>query len=337
MGTQSPDGTRAEATGEPIRSMSAARARRTLIATCGGLKAARASAPGERWRTFLERAYSHGVPFAERTGCATSLAVVAVALIGWVDYVTGVELRVFPLYFLPLTWVARHGRAPALALATVASAAWLLSNYAAGRSYSHPGILAFNLIAQAAAFALVAWLTASLHRSLRRERELSRVDPLTGLFNLRAFGELSEREVADCKRRAKAITVAYIDIDDFKKVNEALGHRGGDDALRRVGETLLATVRTHDIAARIGGDEFVLLLPDTDEGGARTVLERLRGELTRAFEGQSFRVTASVGAVVFVQAPSSLEEMLQGADRLMYEAKVSGKNRFHLQRVDGGE
>jgi diguanylate cyclase (GGDEF)-like protein len=127
--------------------------------------------------------------------------------------------------------------------------------------------------------------------------------------------------------------LAYIDVDDFKKVNDTLGHAGGDAVLRSVGGYLAGAVRHEDVAARLGGDEFAVLLVETDDAGTRSFLERARAAVAKHLLREARPVTLSIGAVVFSVPPASVDELLSQADALMYRAKAAGKNRFEVEVV----
>jgi diguanylate cyclase (GGDEF)-like protein len=128
------------------------------------------------------------------------------------------------------------------------------------------------------------------------------------------------------RREGQVTAVLFLDLDDFKVVNDTYGHQAGDQLLRLVGVYLLRRLRSVDTAARLGGDEFVVLLPQTaSQAGASTISE-LKIGIARELKEQGFDVGISAGVVTFRNAPDSVDEMLQAADRLMYEAKRAGKN-----------
>lgn len=265
--------------------------------------------------------------------CVASVGALALTLlVAWVDYATGMELNIEPLYFLPVSLAAWHGGVTSASVVSAVSAtAWIVSNEAAGLTYSSPEIWLANMATQLVVFAAVGLLIAYLRQRVTFEEWSSRHDELTGLPNSRAFQERAELELARARRYGGPLTAAYIDLDNFKAVNDRHGHRAGDAALRTVASLLRSSARASDMAARIGGDEFVVLMPDTDDEGARALLERLRAELESAFAKQNVPVSASIGAVSFVALPDSVEQLLCAADDCMYAAKRAGKN---LVRVD---
>ena len=265
----------------------------------------------------------------------TAAAFGGMLLVGAVDYASGVEYRVFPLYFAPLSLAAWSlGRSGAVLAAAMAAVCWLAANYFAGLRFSHIFVWIVNFTTQAVAFLTVALLIASVRRALERERVLSRTDSLTQLLNARAFYEDAARVLALARRHRHPVTLAYIDLDDFKKVNDSLGHAGGDHVLRRVADTFTRSVRATDLIARLGGDEFAMLLPQTDGDGAKAMLERVRFDVETTFAHSQPPVTASIGAMSFDDPPATIEDVVRQADLLMYKVKLSGKNRVSLERAE---
>ncbi|MDP1571683.1 MAG: GGDEF domain-containing protein [Vicinamibacterales bacterium] len=259
------------------------------------------------------------------------LSALVTLLVGFLDYQTGIEYRVFPFYFLPISFAAWYaGRSGALTTAVVGAASWLVFNYLGGLRYSHVSVWAVNLVTQGTALALVGWLIATVRAALARETLLSRTDPMTGLLNSRAFGEAVRRELAFARRQGQPLTLAFTDIDGFKAVNDRWGHRVGDDVLCRVAAAVRETLRATDIAARLGGDEFAVLLPATSSEGAGVLLERLRSQVAAGVSTEAGSVTLSIGAITCVDGAADLDSLLQQADRAMYAAKASGKDRVRL-------
>ncbi len=264
------------------------------------------------------------------------LVVGGVLLIAITDFSSGVEVRTFPLYYVPISLAAwYYARAGAVSVSALCALAWLASNQLAGLEYSHPAIWVANTIVQGTSFVTVGLLVASLHAALARERTLSRTDPLCALLNSRAFYEESDRLLALCRRGRRPVTLAYLDLDNFKAVNDRFGHKAGDEVLRAVAKGLQSSIRSADLGARLGGDEFAILLPELSADAVRKTLERLRDTLRQASVDPSGAVTVSMGAVTFLEAPADVETMVQAADSVMYSAKSDGKDRLHLQIISG--
>jgi diguanylate cyclase (GGDEF)-like protein len=271
----------------------------------------------------------------ERTAFVWIGGGLGIVLIGGVDYFSGIELRVFPLYYVPISLVAWHrGRRGAVIVAVLCAMSWFASNALAGLRFSYAGFWAANTLVQGLSFATVGLLIATLRRALMHERALSRVDPLTALLNTRAFYEEARRLLALCRRKQRPITVAYIDLDNFKAINDRYGHQAGDDLLCRVAGRLRASIRPSDILARLGGDEFAVMLPEVNPHEAAAAVERLRSLLADTLASSPIPITGSIGGVTFITAPDDVEYMVRQADSRMYVAKRMGKNRIHLEVAD---
>ena len=158
------------------------------------------------------------------------------------------------------------------------------------------------------------------------------------VYNRRAFIELASLELARAQRYQRFLSLAFLDIDDFKQVNDRDGHAEGDHLLAKVADTLRRNLRAFDIVARFGGDEFVVLLPEADDEAAELVLEKLQIAL-RAATHKRWRVGYSIGAVTIEGPHTTLDQLIQSADRLVYEAKRAGKGRLRHQhlRPNGSE
>jgi len=170
-----------------------------------------------------------------------------------------------------------------------------------------------------------------------REKELeymASVDPMTKLYNRRYFSEIGESILKLAKRKKQFVSIVMLDIDDFKKVNDTYGHKIGDDVIISVANTMHNISRDSDIACRFGGEEFILLLPDTDINGALIIAQKIRKtiEITKinVDENRKINVTVSVGVAV-VDIDKKLETSIQKVDAKLYKAKENGKNRVEYK------
>jgi diguanylate cyclase (GGDEF)-like protein len=250
-----------------------------------------------------------------------------VAVIGYIDHLTGAEISFSIFYLLPVAFAFWQGGLwPGVATAAAGAAAWLIADLSAGHQYSRDIIPYWNALMRGLIFFTVGILLVRLKRALERETHLATRDALTGIGNWRHFEVVAGRELGRAKRSGKPISVAYIDLDDFKMVNDSQGHQAGDALLVSVASVLQQSVRTIDCVARLGGDEFIVLMPETEQNGARAVVARIRKMLEQTLEEGKWSSTLSVGLVTFAGVPASIDEMIRKADDLMYSAKKGGKD-----------
>jgi diguanylate cyclase (GGDEF)-like protein len=156
------------------------------------------------------------------------------------------------------------------------------------------------------------------------------MDFLTGIYNRRHFIESAEREIARSKRYKSMMTVAILDIDWFKEINDQFGHAAGDEVIKGIADNCRETIRGTDILGRIGGEEFAMILIETDLEDSFAVAERLRKRIEShvfKFDGQTTRCTVSIGISAIFPEKDDLETIMKRADAALYEAKQSGRNR----------
>lgn len=250
--------------------------------------------------------------------------IIGVALVAAADYLTGDEGAFGLFYLLPVTFVVWFvGERAGIGISCVSALAWHIANNAA---FANPLILYWNSATRLGFFIVVAFLLSRLKNALERESALSRTDFLTGAFNSRAFSEVGMAEILRARRHGRPFTVVYIDLDNFKTVNDTLGHSVGDTLLRQVVDTLKRNVRATDLVARLGGDEFAVLLPETNGDSAKALVSKLREYLLSEMQKDGWPVTFSVGVLTYVSPPGNVDEMIRVADVLMYEVKKNGKN-----------
>jgi diguanylate cyclase (GGDEF)-like protein len=164
-------------------------------------------------------------------------------------------------------------------------------------------------------------------RSLALAEFRAFTDALTGLPNKRAVQDTIKRTAAHAARTAAPLSAILLDLDHFKQINDSYGHGRGDDVLAAVGTTLAATVRTSDFAGRLGGDEFIVLLPDTDAAGAALVAEKIRSAIAEiTVSGVEQEITASLGIASIPEHAGEGEQLVRSADRALYVAKTNGRN-----------
>lgn len=258
--------------------------------------------------------------FARRTSAAIlAMALVMAALIGWIDFATGVYLSFALFYLVPVGLTTVYaGRAYGLTIAVICATVGLIGDVSNGGAHALYPV--WNAATRLGVFVVVVVVLALLRTAHQTERRLARTDPLTGVANFRWFEEEAQREMYSSRRYGGPLSLIYLDLDDFKKINDERGHAAGDEVLRAVASALRASLRPTDLVARIGGDEFVVLLPHTDQVGAERAIERAHDRL--ATTGVAF----SVGIIQLDKAVGSIDDLVGKADARMYEAKHA-KNR----------
>jgi diguanylate cyclase (GGDEF)-like protein len=255
------------------------------------------------------------------------LGSLLITALGVLDYMTGPDLSLFIFYLVPVslaTWFA--GPAAGIALSVLSAVAWSLADTLSFHADRHAAVPYWNLFMELSSFFLASSVLAGLRSSMEREQKLGRIDYLTGAVNSRYFAELADREIQRALRYRHIFTAAYLDLDNFKTVNDNKGHQEGDRVLKLVVSTIFDSVRTTDIVARLGGDEFIILLPETDSDMARTAIEKIREKLLALMTANNWPVTFSFGLVTFDSAPQSVHHLVKLTDAVMYEVKNSGKN-----------
>ena len=246
-------------------------------------------------------------------------------MIGFCDMMTSSELSLSVLYLVPVAIVAwwRPGWRP-YAAATAGVFVSVADDLARATHYSHPAYLFWQNAIRLVFLLVVAFLIVKLRRAYVALEEAARRDPLTGLLNRRGFAEESEREWLRMVRTGHPLTVVYLDLNDFKQVNDNLGHAAGDEVLCAVAREL-SNLRATDVAVRLGGDEFGVLMPATDLDAAHAAMERAQLRLGTAFLQQRWPVTLSIGMVCTSSAEVSLEALERAADEAMYAVKCRRK------------
>jgi diguanylate cyclase (GGDEF)-like protein len=215
--------------------------------------------------------------------------------------------------------------------------------FLAGASFVELASLAFvgALTAQFAPVVLVAYITtmfsADIRYVLQRAKLLSELDELTGLFNMRGFAIAADRLFGQALRYARPASVLMIDLDNLKAVNDAYGHDAGNRLLRHTANALRAELRYTDVPARYGGDEFIVLLPETPPRGALDVAERIRKAMADRpldMDARKIASSVSIGVACFPDDGRTLDALATRADRALYEAKQKGRNCVFRYRAE---
>jgi diguanylate cyclase (GGDEF)-like protein len=260
-------------------------------------------------------------------------AIAIVLSLGLFRSISEAEYALASAVLVPIvgvTWIS--GRRGGFVLTAIGMAAWIIADLVSGRHFSASWIPFANGATRLATYSFVVIVVASLHEGLLRERELASHDPLTGLLNRREFDDRGTAEVERSRRYGHPVAVAFIDLDNFKQINDRLGHAVGDKVLQSVASALHDSSRASDLVGRIGGDEFAVLLPELDRAAAHDLGTRIASGLGSALAPFS-PVSASIGIAWFAAADVDFPSMLCAADALMYQIKSAGKNdvqvRYH--------
>lgn len=273
-------------------------------------------------------------PYPQRLIVSVALGLAMLILLA--DTFTVPELNFSIFYLGPVTlatWYVSTRSGVVLASASVLI--WFTAEFSQGSAYVYAFTPYWNAVVRLGVFLIFVLLFAWLRDRLRHAERLATTDHLTHLTNGFAFRVLVDKEIQRSRRYGYPITLAYVDLDDFKLTNDRWGHLTGDEVLRTVAKTLQGGLRSFDVVARLGGDEFAIMLPNTSEEVAGPILGRLQLHLLEAMQERTWPVTASIGAVTFVTPPTTVNVMLHRADELMYTVKNEGKNQIKHLVADG--
>lgn len=256
------------------------------------------------------------------------VCLVLTGFVGLVDDLIGPETTMTLFYVVPISLASWYGsRSMGLTITIIAIATLTTAEILAGRHYSQMYLQVWNNLARFGLLTLISYLVASLRERFDVEKNLAETDPLTAAYNGRAFRQRAATEIHRLERYRRPFTVAYLDVDDFKKVNDIHGHAAGDELLKKVVSAIQPCVRELDIVARLGGDEFAILFVDTPLPGAAEAMEKIQARLRMVAGETRLPVTFSIGMVTYEEPPSDVRQMLRVADEAMYTVKRQGKNQ----------
>lgn len=268
------------------------------------------------------------------------LVIETCAMIGfitWIVWFTGkLESPLLNLYLLTvITSALTLGKAVTLLEMGLITGCYVFLGYSESKISLFALTYWSGLLAQITPMLLVAYLTTMLSADIRyaltRIKLLSETDGLTGLLNMRAFSRILERESIRSLRYSHPYSILMVDSDNLKAINDTHGHEAGNRLLKHLVNQIQSVLRISDVMARYGGDEFVILLPETDAEGAEEVAERMRQVLQNApFEvnGKKVPTTVSVGISSYPDHDEDVQRLLEKADQAMYRSKERGRNTY---------
>ena len=260
-----------------------------------------------------------------------SIAFAILISVGILNCLAGPELSTWIFYLIPIflvTWFTE--RWIGILISVVSALTWLIAD-TSGATHLDQAIPYWNCTARLCSFLILTFILSALKSAVEKEKELSRIDFLTKVGNRRYFIELANMEINRARRYAHPLTVVYIDLDNFKKINDLYGHSTGDNLLRLVADTVKNNIRLTDTVARLGGDEFAILLPETGPELAEAITHKVQKINLEIMQKNGWPVTFSIGVVTFIDPPSTVDEILKASDHLMYVAKNNGKNTIRCE------
>jgi diguanylate cyclase (GGDEF)-like protein/putative nucleotidyltransferase with HDIG domain len=269
-----------------------------------------------------------------------ALLTIGTALVGWSIYASGDTTSPYAAFYF---WIAIYSfyflsRARAtlqIAFVAIAYSSVLLTS---GEAQTTPVIhWAFVSATLVVAGAFIGVQREHVDRLIARLSSAARTDSLTGLLNRRGFEELFETELERARRSGRPLSVIVGDLDGFKAINDRYGHAAGDRALEKLSRILEGVKRRIDTAARVGGEEFAVIAPDSDHHAAYILAERMRREVRDTFTGDQFPLTISLGVATFPRHGASAEALIGGADEALYAAKKLGRDRTVVFNPDIAE
>lgn len=263
------------------------------------------------------------------------LGLAGTMLVGVADYCTGYELSFSVFYLIPVAvvvWFSSYWLGVVMCI--ISAVIWLVIDMKSGQVYSNDLILYWNAAVRLIFFLATSYLLAEVKLRLEREAMLARTDGLTQLLNLRAFRDISSVLMRLAERHQHSAVLAYIDLDNFKTINDTHGHHEGDRVLQHVANILAESVRSTDVVARIGGDEFAIFMPEMEKEEVEHAFSQIREMLLREAAVMGWPIGYSIGVAVFQCPPADINDALKIADRLMYRVKGTGKNNILFENYD---
>ena len=250
-----------------------------------------------------------------------------VVVLAIIDKIIGSEISLSIFYLIPVIFVTRFSdRWVGIFVSGASAIAWLAADLTAGRIYSHWVFPYWNAIMGFGFFLVNVYILSRLKDALETEKMLSRIDSLTGIANGRYFKELVNSEISRSNANNLSFTIAYMDLDDIKTVNDRFGHNEGDIVLSTVASIVQNNVRAKDHVGRLGGDEFGILFPEMGVEESKKIIPKIHKSLLDTILENKWGISISMGVGTFKGPNLNVEEILRRTESLMYSIKDAGKN-----------
>jgi diguanylate cyclase (GGDEF)-like protein len=264
-----------------------------------------------------------------------AVSILFILLVGYINFVTGHELAFSVFYIIPVAFTAwRNGSKMAFAASLLCGVTDLTSFISSDEEYQSVLIPAWGSTVHVIFLFLISGLIVKVNNQMMLIQSMTRTDPLTGCYNRKYFYEILGRELEKGKRNGTSIALAYIDLDNFKTVNDTMGHKEGDFLLVKTVETVNHVIRTVDSLFRLGGDEFVIIINNPVSSELSGMFSRIKDNLRSNLPARySDMVSLSIGVVTCFACSVSAGELIEKADKLMYDVKKSGKNNIRFLEV----
>ena len=266
---------------------------------------------------------------------AVAVATALTSVLGCADFMTSSEISFSIFYLIPITAaVILSGRQLGLIFSVICALVWITADIASGLDYHVWHIPVWNTLVRFGYFTFHTVLLNQLLTTISMIQAASLQDPLTKAANWRYFEQYSSQLLQQAGRDNIKMTIAYIDVDNFKKINDSFGHGVGDEVLIQIAQTIQSQIRSQDMIARLGGDEFAVVLNNTDLATSQEILDRIRRATLQEMQAKNWDVTLSIGAMVFSVLPMTITPMLKMVDNLMYDVKKNGKDNIKILEQD---
>ena len=248
-------------------------------------------------------------------------------LLAYIDVKTGYEISLSIFYLLPIAIASWYfnGRL-GYVLSFLSIIILVAADIKSGDYYHHVPVLIWNSGVTMGYYLFISYALSKIKKLYEHEKELARTDPLTGVLNRRYFYIVAENEIYRAKRFKRNLSLAFFDIDNFKLVNDSLGHADGDELLKMITVSIFKNLRESDVIGRFGGDEFAILFPETGKEQVREVISKIQKILMEEVWKNKWPISFSIGVVTSLKGSHTIDEMVKTADTIMYKVKKNGKN-----------